>query len=232
MSQFSVSLCFYLFHLCLAKFEMESPTIVREPPMHVNFYNTTGTIIPCVTKSTPLPEVRWTSSDGIAKTPGLRHVRSDGSLVFPPFPAEKYRQDVHSAVYRCVASNVLGVIGSRNVNVRGVIFQTYEARVYDEFVIYGNTAVIRCQVPSYVRDYLTVITWSRDDGFVITPQHNFTIETKFVLFPSGELHVRNVGHEDSHAKFRCRVKNSITGKNMESINTGKLVVTGNIYYPI
>ncbi|XP_067138807.1 cell adhesion molecule Dscam1-like isoform X1 [Centruroides vittatus] len=227
MSQFSVSLCFYLFHLCLAKFEMESPTIVREPPMHVNFYNTTGTIIPCVTKSTPLPEVRWTSSDGIAvkDIPGLRHVRSDGSLVFPPFPAEKYRQDVHSAVYRCVASNVLGVIGSRNVNVRGVIFQTYEARVYDEFVIYGNTAVIRCQVPSYVRDYLTVITWSRDDGFVITPQHNFTIETKFVLFPSGELHVRNVGHEDSHAKFRCRVKNSITGKNMESINTGKLVVT-------
>ncbi|GIZ00223.1 hypothetical protein CEXT_404731, partial [Caerostris extrusa] len=50
--------------------------------------------------------------------PGLRYTRHDGSLVFPPFPSEEYRADVHAAVYRCEASNRIGVIGSRDVHIR------------------------------------------------------------------------------------------------------------------
>lgn len=43
----------------------------------------------------------------------------------------------------------------------------YKVQVYDEFVVRGNTAVLRCQVPSFVHDYITFI-WKRGDGASIT----------------------------------------------------------------
>ncbi|GFQ73507.1 uncharacterized protein TNCT_106621 [Trichonephila clavata] len=48
-----------------------------------------------------------------------------------------------------------------------VVRQGYQVQVYDEFVIRGNTAVLRCQVPSMVRDYVIVTTWEREDGVTI-----------------------------------------------------------------
>lgn len=45
-------------------------------------------------------------------------VKGDGNLVFPPFRAEDYRQEVHAQVYICMAKNRVGVIHSRDVNVR------------------------------------------------------------------------------------------------------------------
>ncbi|XP_023243550.1 Down syndrome cell adhesion molecule-like protein Dscam2 [Centruroides sculpturatus] len=96
------------------------PTFINEPPSHVDFHNTTGTVISCSAQGTPTPLVFWTSQDGtpLREIPGLRHVRPDGSLVFPPFRAEDYRQDVHDDIYRCVASNSVGNIFSREVQVR------------------------------------------------------------------------------------------------------------------
>ncbi|KAL3210797.1 hypothetical protein MRX96_036895 [Rhipicephalus microplus] len=74
----------------------------------------------------PTPELRWLALDDTGVVPGtpaldlsgLRRVRADGSLEFLPFRADEYRQDVHSATYRCLASNRIGVIGSRDVHVR------------------------------------------------------------------------------------------------------------------
>lgn len=45
-------------------------------------------------------------------------VLPNGNLVFPPFRAEDYRQEVHAQVYACLARNQLGSIHSRDVNVR------------------------------------------------------------------------------------------------------------------
>lgn len=45
-------------------------------------------------------------------------MKGDGNLVFPPFRAEDYRQEVHAQVYICMAKNRVGVIHSRDVNVR------------------------------------------------------------------------------------------------------------------
>jgi len=45
-------------------------------------------------------------------------VLRNGTLVLLPFPAAAYRQDVHSAAYRCVASNSVGRVLSRDVQVR------------------------------------------------------------------------------------------------------------------
>lgn len=37
--------------------------------------------------------------------------------------------------------------------------QYYEAQVYDVFVIKGNTAVFKCQIPSFVSDHVEVTSW-------------------------------------------------------------------------
>ena len=44
-----------------------------------------------------------------------------------------------------------------------MVKQYYEVQVYDEYVIRGNTAVLTCHVPSFVKDYVTVTSWIRDD---------------------------------------------------------------------
>ena len=49
---------------------------------------------------------------------GVRRVLLNGTLILLPFPPAAYRQDIHSTVYRCVASNAVGRIVSRDVQVR------------------------------------------------------------------------------------------------------------------
>lgn len=100
--------------------ELQGPTFVTEPPSDVTFLNTYGTSIPCSATGHPLPTVTWRTEDGtsVVNVPGLRHVRWDGSLDFPPFSQEDFRKDVHTTVYRCVAMNNAGIVGSRDVRVR------------------------------------------------------------------------------------------------------------------
>lgn len=45
-----------------------------------------------------------------------------------------------------------------------VVQQFYESRVIDEFVLRGNTALLKCLVPSFVGDFVDVIEWLADDG--------------------------------------------------------------------
>ncbi|XP_076359022.1 cell adhesion molecule Dscam1-like [Tachypleus tridentatus] len=102
----------------------KGPSFILEPPNHVSFYNTTGAIIPCSATGNPLPVVLWTDGFGtrLEDIPGLRRSRFDGSLIFSSFPVDQYQQSVHSTSYRCVASNTVGTIGSRDVHVRAGTF--------------------------------------------------------------------------------------------------------------
>ena len=45
----------------------------------------------------------------------------------------------------------------------------YEVQVYDQLVMVGNTAVLRCSVPSYVTEYVTVTSWLHGGAFNIYP---------------------------------------------------------------
>ena len=45
-------------------------------------------------------------------------VMDNGNLIFPPFQASDYKQEVHAGTYRCLAENELGRIQSRDVHVR------------------------------------------------------------------------------------------------------------------
>ncbi|XP_067138815.1 cell adhesion molecule Dscam1-like isoform X2 [Centruroides vittatus] len=206
--------------------DRRGPFFMYEPPNHVEFSNTTGTVIPCSARATPTASIKWTMVDGspVTDIPGLRHLRPDGSLVFPPFRAEDFRQDVHAAIYRCVATNPIGTIGSRDVKVRGVVNQQYMVEVYDEYAIAGTTAVLRCHIPGFVENYVTVTSWMEEPtSNVIQPSS--ALGGKYLTFPWGTLHIRNVEANYSYRNYKCQTRNRLTGEIVNSATTGRLIVT-------
>lgn len=104
-----------------AEDDTAGPIFVKEPQNRVDFSNTTGAVVECAARGNPAPEIIWVrAEDGTAvgDVPGLRQVLANGNLVFPPFRAEDYRQEVHAQVYACLAKNSVGSVRSRDVNVR------------------------------------------------------------------------------------------------------------------
>lgn len=100
--------------------DSKGPVFLKEPTNRIDFSNSTGAVVECSATGNPPPEMIWIRSDGTAvgEVPGLRQILSNGNLVFPPFRAEDYRQDVHAQVYACMAKNQFGSVISRDVNVR------------------------------------------------------------------------------------------------------------------
>lgn len=45
-----------------------------------------------------------------------------------------------------------------------MVYQAYTANVMDESVLKGNTAILKCHIPSFVSDYVFVVSWLQDDG--------------------------------------------------------------------
>jgi len=100
--------------------DFTGPSFLLEPPGKFEFSNTTGAWIDCTAAGHPAPHIRWLTSDGtpVPDVPSLRQDMSNGTLALLPFPPAMYRQDVHSSVYRCLATNDVGAIVSRDVHVR------------------------------------------------------------------------------------------------------------------
>jgi len=100
--------------------DFTGPSFLLEPPGKFEFSNTTGAWIDCTAAGHPAPHIRWLTADGtpVPDVPLLRQDMSNGTLALLPFPPAMYRQDVHSSVYRCLATNDVGTIVSRDVHVR------------------------------------------------------------------------------------------------------------------
>lgn len=45
--------------------------------------------------------------------------------------------------------------------------QFYQTRVIDEFVLRGNSATLKCLVPSFVADFIDVEAWLDEEGVEI-----------------------------------------------------------------
>ncbi|XP_050561819.1 cell adhesion molecule Dscam2 isoform X45 [Spodoptera frugiperda] len=209
----------------LCEDETIGPIFMKEPANRVDFSNTTGATVECAARGSPTPDIIWVRSDGTAvgDVPGLRQVQANGNLLFPPFRAEDYRQEVHAQVYACLARNSVGTIHSRDVNVRAVVAQHYDTDVNKEYVILGNSIVLKCQVPSFVADFIEVLSWHTDDNEDFLPGDNY--EGKYLVLPSGELHIRDVGPEDGYKSYQCRTKHRLTGETRLSATKGRLVIT-------
>lgn len=54
-----------------------------------------------------------------------------------------------------------------------MVQQEYDTDVNKEYVIRGNSGVLKCQVPSFVADFVHVISWHTDKG------ETFVIDTNY-----------------------------------------------------
>lgn len=52
------------------------------------------------------------------------------------------------------------------------------------------------------------------------------VDGKYLVLPSGELHIRDVGPEDGYKTYQCRTKHRLTGETRLSATKGRLVITG------
>lgn len=100
--------------------DSQGPVLVSEPRSTVEFSNDTGAMLHCSAHGSPGPRVDWLMGDGspVHPIPNIREMLVNGSMYFLPFGAESYRHDVHFASYRCQASNSVGRILGREINVK------------------------------------------------------------------------------------------------------------------
>ncbi|XP_034127418.1 Down syndrome cell adhesion molecule-like protein Dscam2 isoform X2 [Drosophila guanche] len=201
----------------LATSGLRVPTFLLEPAPRLLFGNDTGAQVTCTAHGNPPPVVSWVLRDGTLATqvPGLRKISGNGTLHFPPFLAQYYRTDVHEATYRCRASNEAGTILSRNVQVQAVVRRQFHVHVENTEVYLGNSALIKCAIPEYVRPYVRVASWHRGEE-ILLPDLSDVAGRYVVLAASGDLYVRSVRSEDGLMKFSCLVTNTLNGERQRS----------------
>lgn len=55
------------------------------------------------------------------------------------------------------------------------------------------------------------------------------LDGKYLVLPSGELHIKDVGPEDGYKTYQCRTKHRLTGETRLSATKGRLVITGKCF---
>ncbi|XP_026321143.1 Down syndrome cell adhesion molecule-like protein Dscam2 isoform X3 [Hyposmocoma kahamanoa] len=153
---------------------------------------------------------------------GLRRVLANGSLELMPFPAERYRHDVHSTTYRCRLRLSSGfVVLSRSIHVHAALNIPWDVHVPDEYVISGNAAILRCIVPVHCLDRIDSTDWLTDEDVSV---FNY-LGSKYQRLDDGSLYIMTVRANDAHSRFRCRVKDRVTGNVYSSQYFGHIIVT-------
>lgn len=56
-----------------------------------------------------------------------------------------------------------------------VVAQFYDSDVNKAYAILGNSVIMKCETPSYVADFVTVISWHTDNGDLYYPGNNYGI---------------------------------------------------------
>lgn len=56
-----------------------------------------------------------------------------------------------------------------------VVTQAYEANVGVDYAIRGNSVVVKCGIPSFVADFVQVISWHTDKGDDVYPTEDYGI---------------------------------------------------------
>lgn len=50
-----------------------------------------------------------------------------------------------------------------------MVHQYYESEVNNEYVIRGNAAILKCSIPSFVAEFVQVVSWQDDQGNSFNP---------------------------------------------------------------
>ena len=82
----------------------------------------------------------------------------------------------------CTTSNCpsnLGQISSKFINVKVdqfcfvlAVAQSYSTESHNEYVVVNNDALMKCNIPSYVADFVTIVGWVDSEGNSYRPSEN------------------------------------------------------------
>ncbi|XP_076760634.1 cell adhesion molecule Dscam2 isoform X5 [Xylocopa sonorina] len=114
------------------------------------------------------------------------------------------------------------VLSSALILVR-VVRQNYNVQARDAYVFPGNTGVLKCEIPTFVKEYVAVTSWVRDSAYNIFPTPRS--DDRHHMLPTGELLVFSVSSSDAQSSYRCRTVHRVTGDTVESSSYARLVVT-------
>ncbi|GLG93725.1 Uncharacterized protein GBIM_01082 [Gryllus bimaculatus] len=104
-----------------------------------------------------------------------------------------------------------------------MVHQRYDPDVQSPGGFLGNNVIIRCSVPSFVKDHVTVSSWLQEPSFNIYPS---TIsDGKYHMLPSGELMILNITRADAQRNYRCRTLHQLTQEVAISDNVGRVQLT-------
>lgn len=53
-----------------------------------------------------------------------------------------------------------------------VVNQFYDAEIIKEYVIRGNSVVLKCSIPSFVADFVYVESWIDEEGTIFKPNND------------------------------------------------------------
>nr|CAD7441248.1 unnamed protein product [Timema bartmani] len=104
-----------------------------------------------------------------------------------------------------------------------VAMQEYTIDAGSSIVVRGNSAVLRCIVPSFVKDFIKVTSWLQDGNFNIFPSRDG--DGKLHMLPTGELVVVNAGSADSYSTYQCRVAHRLSGETRVSTGVARISVS-------
>ena len=57
-----------------------------------------------------------------------------------------------------------------------VVRQNYTTQAEDEYVIKGNDVLMKCKIPSFVTDQMSVINWIDEEGTALYPNTEYSKE--------------------------------------------------------
>ena len=62
-----------------------------------------------------------------------------------------------------------------------MVHQDYETDVNKEYVIRGNSAILKCSIPSFVADFVQVTSWVTNKGETFVPSNNYGISIIIII---------------------------------------------------
>lgn len=54
-----------------------------------------------------------------------------------------------------------------------MVNQFYDAEIIKEYVMRGNPAIVKCSIPSFVADFVHVVSWADEDGTEFVPTNDY-----------------------------------------------------------
>ncbi|ODN04431.1 Down syndrome cell adhesion molecule-like protein Dscam2 [Orchesella cincta] len=100
--------------------EESGPRFAEEWQSTYAYSSRLGGKLSCRVHGQPKPKLQWVTNElfPVTNITSIREVDDEGNLYLRPFEVDKYRPELHAAVYRCRASNSVGSIISPEIQTR------------------------------------------------------------------------------------------------------------------